>query len=130
MRHTESQIQRACVTYFRYQYPKLSRLLFHPKNEGHGSRISGAIAKAEGVVAGVPDLILAVPNSEHHMLCIEMKAPGGRQSKSQKEWQRIAEMVGAQYVIVKDLSAFVDIVGLYLSKVSLELIVTLNNNKI
>lgn len=114
MRHTESKIQQTCVRWFRLQYPHLQRLLFHPKNEGHGSRVAGAIAKAEGVVAGVPDLILAVPNSSHHMLCVEMKTPTGRQSASQKEFQQVVEAAGAQYVIVRDLLSFVKVVSEYL----------------
>lgn len=127
MKHTESHIQRTCVRWFRLQYPHLARLLFHPKNEGHGSRIAGAIAKAEGVVAGVPDLILAVPNKQHHMLCLEMKAPKGRQSESQKLWQQTAEAAGARYVIVKDVICFIDTVNEYLQTVDYSVLANLND---
>jgi len=39
--------------------PELSRL-FAIHNQGHGDKIRGAMAKAEGVKAGVPDMLLPV----------------------------------------------------------------------
>ncbi len=117
MRHNESKLQQGCVRWFRYQYPHMAHLLFHPKNEGHGDRIAGAIAKAEGVVAGVPDLMLVIPNAEHHLLCLEMKTAKGRQSESQKLFQRHIEAAGGQYVIVRDLYTFVEVVSAYVSRI-------------
>ena len=105
------------MRWFRYQYPHLATLLFHPKNEGHGDRIAGAIAKAEGVVPGVPDLILAIPNANHCMLCVEMKTMKGRQSESQKRYQRMAETATAEYHVCRDVNTFQDIVSAYLSDV-------------
>lgn len=61
MNHQESQEQRACVAWFRLQYPHLANLLTHPANEGNGNRVSGAIHKAEGTTPGVPDLLLFLP---------------------------------------------------------------------
>lgn len=115
--YIESKLQQACVRWFRIQYPHLSTLLFHPKNEGHGDRIAGAIAKAEGVVPGVPDLILAIPNAHHCMLCIEMKTAKGRQSESQKRYQRMAETATAEYHVCRDVNTFQDIIAAYLSDV-------------
>ena len=43
--------------------------------------------KAEGVKAGVPDLVLAIPRGPYHGLYIEMKRiKGGRVSRDQVEW--------------------------------------------
>ena len=122
MRHTESKIQQACVRWFRYQYPHLALLLFHPKNEGHGSRVAGAIAKAEGVVPGVPDLILAVPNATSSMLCIEMKSSKGRQSPSQRRFQKAVESAGATYAVVRNIYTFIDVVNEYVSTIKPEII--------
>ena len=47
-------------------------------NQGHGDRIRGAIAKAEGVRRGVPDTFLPWPNAGWHGLYIEMKKPTER----------------------------------------------------
>ena len=117
MRHRESQLQIFCMRWFHLQWPALRMLMFHPKNEGHGNRAAGAIAKAEGVVAGVADLVLLVPNAEHHCLCLELKTEKGRQSKTQKEFQKVIEAAGGAYHIVRDIETFVSVVNEYLSKV-------------
>lgn len=48
-------------------------------NQGHGDAIRGAQAKAEGVVAGIPDTFLPLPryspSSNYHGLYIENKLP-------------------------------------------------------
>ena len=129
MRHNESRLQQACVKWFRYQYPHLSTLLFHPKNEGHGDRVSGAIAKAEGVVAGVPDLILAVPNARHNILCLELKTERGRQSPTQKAWQQAAEAAGAKYAVVRTIFKFIDTVNEYVSNIDKETIKRIRHEK-
>ena len=70
--HPESELQRACVRWFRMQYPQ--HLLFHIPNGGKRNAREAAIFKAEGVVAGIPDLFLAEARHGHHGLFIEMKA--------------------------------------------------------
>lgn len=78
------------------------RLLFAVHNQGHGDKIRGAMAKAEGVKAGVPDVMLPVsapwfgehsgPDQRHYGLFIELKRPGskgvarGRASAQQVDW--------------------------------------------
>lgn len=45
------------------------------------------LLKATGVVAGVPDLMVAAPRGAWHGLFVEMKVQsGGRVSTEQKEW--------------------------------------------
>ncbi len=65
MNHEESKLQQACVSWFRAQYPQYAMLLVHPINEGSGhtsiDRRRQGIHKAEGAVAGVPDLLLFMP---------------------------------------------------------------------
>lgn len=65
------------------QYPDLAAL-FAIHNAGHGDRIRGARAKAEGVKAGVPDLFLPVPRAEFHGLFIELKRPKDKNKKKTK----------------------------------------------
>lgn len=66
MNHQESKLQQQCVAWFRAQYPQYAMLLIHPINEGSGhsqtDRRRQGIHKAEGAVAGVPDLILFMPS--------------------------------------------------------------------
>lgn len=122
MQYAESRLQQSCVTWFRYQYPHLAFLLWHPKNEGNGDQVAGARAKAEGVVPGVPDLILAIPSVYHCMLCLEMKTPRGRQSDSQRRYQAYAETATAEYHVVRDINTFQKVVMQYLSQVHIDLL--------
>lgn len=129
----ESRLQQQCVYWFRVQYPQYARLLTHPINEGsdHTSqdRRRQAIHKAEGTIAGVPDLLLFVPAQYHitldghitiethtyHGLGIEMKTKTGRQSQEQKDFQKMFDAAGYKYVVVRSLEEFKSIVGEYLS---------------
>lgn len=106
MRHDESHIQRACVRWFRLAYPKLSRLLFAVPNGGKRGIVEASIMKAEGVVAGVADLLLLVPRGEHHALGIEMKTSKGKQNDNQKAWQKDFEEHGGKYVVCRCFDEF------------------------
>ncbi len=114
MTHEESRIQQGCVRWFRYQFPNLARLLFAVPNGGARDRVTGAILKGEGVVAGVSDLILLVPAGPYHALCVEMKTRTGHQSASQKEWQAEVEKHGYRYVVCRSLDDFINAVYGYL----------------
>lgn len=113
MRHVESNTQIACVRWFRYQYPHFARLLFAVPNGGARDRVTGAIMKAEGVVAGVADLLLLVPSGPYHGLAIEMKTRTGRQSDSQKEWEKAVTAENYQYVVCRSLDDFRNAVKVY-----------------
>lgn len=84
------------------EFEKL-RLLFHIPNGGGRSKAEGAIFKAMGVKAGVPDLFLPVPmeircgadSAWSAGLFIEMKAEGGRLRENQKNW--LNDLVDAGY---------------------------------
>ena len=99
-------MQIDCVDWFRRTYPKLALLLFSVPNGGRRSAATGRILKAEGVVAGVADLILFVAHRGHHALCIEMKTQKGRQRDTQKAWQQAVEKQGYKYVICRSLEDF------------------------
>lgn len=113
MRHLESGLQKACVYWFRMQYPSMAKSLFSVPNGGWRSAVEAQIMKGEGVVPGVADLILLIPNGNHHALCIEMKAPKGRQSDSQKEWQKEVERHNYAYVIVRSFEEFKQVITDY-----------------
>lgn len=120
--YKESELQMRCVTWFAYQYPHLRMLLYHPKNEGTANgRRQGAIAKAEGVVAGVADLMLQVPALGYHCLAIEMKTKTGRQSPEQKLFQLYLENAGGKYVVCRSYDDFVNIVSVYLAGIDLRI---------
>ena len=87
-RHEEHNLQAACVNWFRYQHRTIEKMLIAVGNGGKRDAITGAMLKAEGVLAGVSDLILLIPNKRYHGLLIEMKTKTGRQSEAQKERQQ------------------------------------------
>ena len=92
----EHRIQCACVRWFSLQYPRLHGRLFAVPNGGRRDATTAAKLKAEGVVAGVADLIL-----------IEMKTLKGRQRDSQKQWQNIVCADGEyKYVVCRSFDDF------------------------
>lgn len=70
---SEHSLQVHCVNWFRCTYPEYGELLIAIPNGGKRNVIVASKLKAEGVVAGVPDLFLAIPNGTYHGLFIEMK---------------------------------------------------------
>ena len=116
MKYDESRLQQACVKWFNYQYTELRGCLFCVPNGGARNAATGRILKLEGVVAGVADLILPVPNKHYHSLCVEMKTEEGKQSPSQREWQEKVESVGNKYVICRSLEQFIVEVEDYINK--------------
>lgn len=111
----EHHIQCACVKYFNLKYPKLKGRLFAVPNGGRRDAVTGGKLKDEGVTAGVSDLILLKSNRDYGALLIEMKTPVGRQSDSQKEWQKIiCENGEYKYVVCRSLDDFIREVDDYL----------------
>ena len=127
MKHEESVLQRQCVAWFRAQYPQYAMQLTHIPNEGNGNRVSGAIRKAEGVVRGVPDLMLLMPSFYKdgkrsgcvcHGLGIEMKTTRGKQSQEQKDFQVMLNAAWYEYKLVRSLDEFRDVVNDYVDRMS------------
>lgn len=118
MRHVESRIQQACVRWFSLQYPQYKGLLFAVPNGGRRDAVTGAMLKAEGVVAGVSDLILFLPRKGFHALCIEMKtqSKASKQQDTQKQWQRSVEAQGYKYIICRSVMEFISFVNEYLTE--------------
>lgn len=77
----EHDLQKRCVTSFRLQYPQL--LLASVPNATKRNKAERGRALDEGLVSGMPDLILFYPSGEYHCLFIEMKTVKGVPSKNQ-----------------------------------------------
>ena len=121
MNYNEQRLQMQCVSWFRAQYPQYAMLLTHPINEGgRNTARTGGMHKAEGTVAGVPDLLFFMSaeyrkpmqgqNIEliitYHGLGIELKTAKGRQSQEQKDFQKMFETAGYKYVVVRSFDEF------------------------
>ena len=71
MRDLEHKLQCLCVEWFRYWYPKGT--IFAIPNGGARNVVTAAKLKAEGVLAGVPDLCVPMARCGFHGLYIELK---------------------------------------------------------
>lgn len=111
----EHSLQCSCVQWFRYQHPRFRHNLFAIPNGGKRDKTTAAKLKAEGALAGVADLILLKSNHHYGALLIEMKTPVGRQSDSQRQWQKQIEADGYKYVICRSLDDFTHEVTAYLA---------------
>lgn len=112
-KHEESKLQIACVTWFRLQYP--NHVLFAVPNGGFRNGKEAKILKAEGVLAGVPDLFLMFPNHGYMGMFIEMKYGKGKQSPDQVVFQENAERMGYKYILINSLEDFTKIINSYIS---------------
>ena len=102
----EHRLQEVCVRWFNIQVP----------NGGRRDAVTGAKLKAEGVVAGVSDLILLKSTHRFGALLIEMKTPKGRQSEHQRWWQSvICDKDEYKYVVCRSLDDFIREVRCYLN---------------
>lgn len=114
-RDIEHELQVGCVRWFNYQYPMLRGCLVAVPNGGRRDAITGARLKAEGVTAGVADLILFHRRKDSGALLIEMKTLTGRQSPEQKQWQTTMEAQGYKYVVCRSFDEFRRIINGYLT---------------
>jgi len=110
MRRIESDLQIGCVKWFRLQYPKLKKLLFSVPNGGTRNKKEVQRLKDEGIVAGVSDLVLAIPNKENNGVFIEMKTKKGVLSPEQKEFLSMVKYMGYRVEVVRSFESFVDVI--------------------
>ena len=63
--------------------------------------------KAEGVTAGVADIILLIPSGGYASLCMEFKTEKGRQQETQKlRGNRQQSEPGNKYAIIRSFDDF------------------------
>ena len=106
----ESKEQIALVRKFRNN----GHFIFHVPNGGKRSMTEAIRMKAEGVVAGIPDLCLVMP--EGKMIWIELKRrKGGTVSKAQKEVHARLEALGHVVIVGYGAKDVVDKLGGYLN---------------
>jgi len=115
MNHPESNLQAACVQWFRLQYPEYSYMLIAVPNGGKRNLQTARILKKEGTVAGVADLLLQVPTSKHACLAIEMKTEKGRLTPAQEIWKlEFERFMQHKYVVCRSFEQFMQIINDYL----------------
>lgn len=114
--HSEHDLQTACVNWFRMQYREYAHLLIAIPNGGQRDVRVARKLKAEGVVAGVPDLFLAVARGQSHGLWIEMKnGKAGRVSEHQHYMIDSLARQGYKGVVCRTFDEFMKEINEYLT---------------
>ncbi len=106
MKHAESNFQIQVVRTLRLA----GFLVFSVPNGQRLNLRRAALAKAEGLLSGVSDLVVVLPEK---VVFAELKTPNGngRQSPAQKDFQARVELLGHDYQIWQsweDVQAFID----------------------
>lgn len=112
---TESQEQKALFEW--WQRTPYSRycVMYHIPNGGRRDAVTGARLKAEGVVAGVPDIFLAVPWRGFAGLYIELKRQkGGKVSEAQEDVIAMLRRAGYRVEVCKGWTAAREAIERYL----------------
>lgn len=105
---TEDALQQKCVFWFWNTFPEKRGLLFSVPNGGTRNKREAAKMKQTGLTPGVADLLLMINGVTY---CLELKIQGGRQSKTQKDWQMVVEKEGFFYDVIWSLEEFKYIVN-------------------
>ena len=112
MKHQESTLQTTCVRWFRYQYPHL--IIYAVPNGGSRNVREAQHLKAEGVLSGVADLVVLLPQGKS--LYIEMKVKGNRQTSNQKDFQKKAIALGHTYAVCYTFDEFKQVIENLITK--------------
>jgi hypothetical protein len=118
MNHEESKIQRTCVQWFRYSFPRVVIASFPNGVYINGTQLQRVkrwnILKAEGATSGMPDLLIAMASGPYHGLFIEMKTSTGKLSDQQKIIHAALINSGYCVKICRSLDEFILVVQKYL----------------
>lgn len=111
MRRPEQSLQKQLVRFLDIAYPQL--LYWHTPNGGARSSVEGAIFKAMGVKAGVPDLAVILPNGLAAF--VELKAGKGSLTESQKAFRDRVQKLGCPWAEVRSLEEAMDLLDRWLT---------------
>jgi hypothetical protein len=101
----EHRIQCACIKLFRYLYPHY--IIYAIPNGGQRNAIVAAKLKAEGVLAGIPDIHIPMARNGYHSLYIEMKnGKKGTISDKQKDMIEKLKAEGNKVVVCRSVEEF------------------------
>ena len=105
---TESKIQQQIVEYFNNTYCLKNHnprgLIFSIPNGGTRNKLEAITLKATGLLAGVSDLIVILPNKK--LIFVEIKTDIGKMSDKQIDFKKRVEALGFEYLLIKSLYEF------------------------
>ena len=120
----EHQLQIQCFNWFRYNVENQGKgYIFATPNASKRTMAMARYMTAEGMRAGVADLVVLFPNKT---IFIELKTPdvyamnyrtgnmnkkaGGKQKPTQKEFQDTVEALGYEYHLIDNLCDFMQVI--------------------
>ena len=114
---SESQEQAQLIAWWKAVGQRLAPnvVLAAIPNGGARDAITGARLKREGVVRGMPDLVLLCARSGRHALFVEMKTKRGRVSESQRGLFPLLEAQGYGVAVCRGWREAADTVEAYLA---------------
>lgn len=98
--HPEEDLQSALVQHLRMLAPK-TVIWFAVPNGAYKSKRTAARFKAQGLVAGVPDLCFVLADGSAAFL--ELKSGAGRLSPQQKDFAARCEAMGVPWAVASDI---------------------------
>jgi hypothetical protein len=111
MREKEHNLQVSCLNWFRTQHK--GKLIYSIPNGGQRNKIVAAKLKAEGVMSGVPDIHIPVPNRFYHGMYIEMKVKPNKPTDNQLSVMKELEKCGYKCVVCYSIESFMEEVNRY-----------------
>ncbi len=110
----EAKNQEALFQWIALQ-PRLGRFIFHVPNGGYRNKQEACSLKRQGVMPGVADIFVALPNDKYHGLWIEMKSRLGRVTPKQKNFSDNMVQVGYDTIICRSWLSAKSAIETYLS---------------
>lgn len=101
----ENKIQQEIVQYFRKTYYGKG-IIFSVPNERAGGFMAMKDLLQTGLLSGVSDLIVVLPNK---VMFVELKNAKGKQSDKQKRFELGVKNLGHEYHLVRSLEEFKEI---------------------
>jgi len=95
-------------------YPKYRRLLWATPNGGTRNKLEAIKLKKEGVLPGVSDLSLMIPNKDYPGFFIELKVGYNKQTDNQILFQEDVRKMGFRYEVIRTFDQFVEEVTKYM----------------
>lgn len=97
----EGQEQAALMRELELCYPVVFDLIYHVPNGGHRMKAVAAKLKAQGVKAGIPDLVLSMARGGYFGLYIEFKAtPPNDAAVSVSQQERLRKLNDQGYLAI------------------------------
>ena len=113
----EAEEQKALFEWAGYmggRHPEL-KFMYHVPNGGRRNAREAAMLKAEGVKAGVPDIVLPAARGGYHGLYIELKRQkSGSLSKEQRAYLEYLKEQGYRAVMCRGWRQAADVIQAYL----------------